>query len=166
MLLELFTNWIAARGGLRKIDRWDNTTCTYQKYLWRYYILKTSFCEIMIHRFFDGDIGPLHDHPWDSFNIILRTGYIEETLNGKFRRKPGYIGGRTAKGFHKVHLIPNTNGKVWTLFVTLKRKKTWGFLTKNGWLPFNEYFASVSDAPPPSVPTQFSNGLFPVAKRT
>ena len=124
-----------------------------QLYLERFYIWKSPNREIMLHRFHMGDRGDVHNHPWDSGGMILATGYWEYQPTGympnglpfpanvKLWRGPGYMGSRKASDYHKVELNPGTEGKVWTLFWTGKRKQSWGFFEKTeGYIPFQEQF--------------------------
>ena len=48
-------------------------------------------------------------------NIIVKDGYWETTIRGRFWRKPGYIGFRSANDFHRVDLEMNT--KPITIFI-------------------------------------------------
>lgn len=158
-----FANWIAQRGGLREIFRPGPNGP--ELYLRRYYIFKSAWLEIMIHRFYLDDLGPLHDHPWWSGGIILQNGYLEYVIeNGykkAYRRLPGHIGHRGGKSFHRVELMPGTAGKVWTLFITGKRYRIWGFLTDKGWITFKEMFKVDGTEVANMLPEQFTNGLFP-----
>ena len=47
--------------------------------------------------------------------IILRGGYWETLVSGKYWRPPGYIGFRSADHLHRVDLKPNTS--TMTLFI-------------------------------------------------
>jgi hypothetical protein len=107
----------------------------------------------MIHQFFLGDKGPLHDHPADSWGRILKTGYHERLctsiVNGrtegeyKADRRPGdwsYRPGSNKEhdnfeGFHKVKLRDPAKdaGNVFTFFVMEKRNPySWGFRDNGG----------------------------------
>ena len=151
---------IEYNGGCREIYRNENGKPVL--YLKRYYLYRGPEREAMIHQFFLGDKGPLHDHPSDSWGRILETGYYERlckwmdfkgydeyknpiaTTEGEHEvdRKPGdwsYRPGSTAlhvnfEGFHKVKLrTPDDAGKVWTFFVMEKRNEnSWGFRDNNG----------------------------------
>ena len=150
--------FIEARGGKRSIYRNENGESAL--YLDRFYIIKTPWLEVMIHRFYLGDKGPLHDHPATTFGWILETGYYERLCKwidnlGITRdeytadRKPGDFGYRPGssinhdnyRSFHKVKLRrPEDAGHVWTLFVMCKRNPfSWGFRGNNGvFIPFAE----------------------------
>ena len=56
-----------------------------------------------------------NNHLFPYITIILRGGYWETTKEGKFWRKPGYIGFRSANSHHRVDLKPGT--KPLTIFI-------------------------------------------------
>ena len=68
----------------------------------RYYVLfrnrpKWFPFNILIHEMLADDHGDgVHNHLCPYITIILRGGYWETTIKGKFWRKPGYIGFRSA----------------------------------------------------------------------
>lgn len=163
--------FIERKGGKRTIVRPDFEGQA-SLYMNRFYIFKSPFCEIMLHQFFMSDRGDLHDHPWDSCGIILAGGYFEHvgikskhtgkvTHSVKMWRGPGYFGSRKADDFHKVELPNECIGKTWTLFITGKRNKQWGFLTSKGYLNFMDMFKLDGTANLQENNAQFSNGLFP-----
>tara|TARA_B100001769_G_C21525363_1_gene301580 strand:- start:195 stop:464 length:270 start_codon:yes stop_codon:yes gene_type:complete len=64
----------------------------------------------------DDDHGDgVHNHLCPYITIIIRAGYWETTKKGKFWRKPGYVGFRSANHFHRVDLEPNT--RPMTIFI-------------------------------------------------
>ena len=71
----------------------------------RYYVLfryrpKWFPFNILIHEMLADDHGEgVHNHLCPYITIILRGGYWETTIKGKFWRKPGYIGFRSANTF-------------------------------------------------------------------
>ena len=73
----------------------------------RYYILfrhrpKWFPFNIIIHKMLDNDHGDgVHNHTCPYITIILKGGYWETTSKGKFWRKPGYIGFRSADHLHR-----------------------------------------------------------------
>ena len=87
----------------------------------RYYLLfrhrpKWFPFNILIHRMLDNDHGDgVHNHMCPYITIILKGGYWETTTKGKFWRKPGYIGIRSADHLHRVDL--DLNKETMTLFI-------------------------------------------------
>jgi hypothetical protein len=88
----------------------------------RYYILfrhrpKWFPFNILVHEMLDNDHGiGVHTHLCPYITIILRDGYWETNKNGKYWRKPGYIGFRSANDLHRVDLKPDT--KPITIFIS------------------------------------------------
>ena len=88
---------------------------------------------ILIHKMLDDDHGDgVHNHMCPYITIILKGGYWETNSNGKFWRKPGYIGFRSADKLHRVDLEPNT--ETITLFIPgpfgMRKKKRADYKTK------------------------------------
>jgi hypothetical protein len=77
-----------------------------------------------------------HTHPWNCRTIILRGGYVEarpdELGDSHFTRSAGDTA--RIKHYDLHHIIEVSEGGVWTLFITGKYRKTWGFL-----IPWREY---------------------------
>ena len=88
----------------------------------RYYLLfrnrpKWFPFNILIHEMLDDDHGDgVHNHLFPYITIILRGGYWATTKKGKFWRKPGYIGFRSANAYHRVDLEPGT--RPMTIFIS------------------------------------------------
>lgn len=152
--------FIEDNGGKRNIYRQVNGKA--KLYLVRYYIYRGSEGEHMLHNFYMGDYGPMHDHPFDSQNTILAGGYYEHTVNGRFWRGVGYKGKRSATELHKVELKPYTEGSVWTYFVTGPRIKSWGFLQPDhSIMNFKDFMIKEGVWEENSLPEQYAIGLFP-----
>ena len=87
----------------------------------RYYVLfryrpKWFPFNILIHEMLADDHGEgVHNNLCPYITIILRGGYWETTKKGKFLRKPGYIGFRSANAHHRVDLKEGT--KPMTIFI-------------------------------------------------
>ncbi|HYE40347.1 MAG TPA: hypothetical protein VEB23_10465 [Ramlibacter sp.] len=99
----------------------------------------------------------LHDHPWNARTIVLRGGYKEERpvsgvphgvtwtpvwtdddrLRAGFTREPGYTGQLLFGEYHRISHIPE--GGAWTLFITWRKRGTWGFLVDGQKVPWREY---------------------------
>lgn len=103
-----------------------------EPYLERYYLFlkdRVNFpFNIFLHKFLRSDPDDLHDHPWSYFTLILRGGYWEHTLDGKYWRGPGHFRVCKANSYHRIEIEPNVD--VWTLFMPFKQKREWGFLEK------------------------------------
>lgn len=140
------------------ITREDNTP-----YLIRYTIFTCKLFSIKIHKILISDDACLHDHPWSFISIILKGGYVEERIikwnhfpfdssykikkcildhdNNRWGLKhkrlygPGSILFRKAKTTHRLQIYQTA----WTLVITFKKIKSWGFFTKNGWVEWFKY---------------------------
>ena len=87
-----------------------------------------------MHLFNRADGGdPEHDHPWDFSSLILSKGYVEEHSGGKLRKR-GFLSFKSFMAEHS-HRILSLNGK-WCLTLAWigKRKRVWGYNTKEGWV--------------------------------
>lgn len=118
-----------------------------QLYMTRWYIFDTPWFGVKLHKIVLSDHECVHDHPWDFISIILKGGYIEhvekEVLGSqsvddsdvsiKKSSKiyhPGSILFRKAEHRHRLEI----HQPAWTLVITLKRRRKWGFWTKTGWM--------------------------------
>lgn len=92
----------------------------------RYHLFTTPWFHCWLHEWHRADEDRhMHSHPWNFFGIILKGGYIEETLDGEFKRSPGSI----IKGkYHHVHKVKKLLApKGYTLFFAGKKTYGWGF---------------------------------------
>lgn len=174
MYMEWFEDlgrWIEKRGGCREIYR-DG-----QLYMKRHYLSKSPLGESMLHQFFLGDSGYLHNHPWWAVSRILKTGYTEMTADtyedaqsGNWRATERYAGdwsalpfGKNIRSFHKVVLRPGTAGDVWTFFGTGPRlfhqSSPWGFLEDTGFISYRDAFTR--DGTIQDRPEQFKGWILP-----
>jgi hypothetical protein len=79
-----------------------------------------------------------HDHPWDARTIVLRGFYIEELPGGLHRVRGVGDTGRLLFGqYHRIDSISEDG--VWTLFITWRKRGTWGFLVDGKKVPWREY---------------------------
>lgn len=123
------------------------------EYLDRWHLIpRNRWFNVYLHRTRADDYRVLHDHPWDNLSIILSGGYYETVCIDKYNpsfysgkhiywRKPGTILRRFAEESHSLSLPPiiTRDGKIrkqecWSLFITWKVRRNWGFWTKNGWM--------------------------------
>ena len=101
--------------------------------------------------------GPCHDHPWNARTIVLRGWYVEERphhlvpngvswfpvwthddrLRAGFHRARGYTGRLLFGEYHRIRGVSSDG--VWTLFITWKKRGTWGFLVDGVKVPWRKY---------------------------
>lgn len=95
---------------------------------------------IYLHRFWQADSPPLHNHPWTwSFALVLLGRYWEEyqdAASTELQRPFGFPRLRcvtgwnwiSARRFHRISTLVPGPGKVWTLFVCGPlHGRSWGF---------------------------------------
>jgi len=110
------------------------------EYMHRWWVIpKNTRFNIYLHKIVRSDDDrALHDHPWFSFSFLLRGSYREILQDKSVIRRPGKLCWRTAKTLHRIEII---NGPVWSLFITGRKKRIWGFQdTDNGWIAHYDYF--------------------------
>lgn len=117
----------------------------------RYVIPRNNYLNVYLHKFVKSDYDEaLHDHPWWFISLILKGEYVEHQLHGVMNhRKAGSIAFRKATTMHRVELfypqnqwgLPEgyTPSPVWTLVVTGRRIREWGFACPKGWCPWEEF---------------------------
>jgi len=81
----------------------------------------------------------LHDHPWNARTVILRGWYVEEREGSKrgLVRWPGYTGRLLYGQYHRIAHV--SDGGVWTLFITGRKRGTWGFKVDGAKVPWRTY---------------------------
>lgn len=112
-------------------------------------VLQMFDVAVRVHTILRSDSAhALHDHPWGYWSIVLRGGYFEHTADG--RRTwygPGSFIRRTATFKHRLELewdfhahtgepveLPAT-----TLFITFRKRKSWGFFEGDKFTPHADY---------------------------
>lgn len=110
----------------------------------------------------------LHSHPWNARTIILKgwyeeERYFDESLGGVVRREatgncgfsttrsmrlPGYTGRLLFGQYHRITQVPRDG--VWTLFITWRKRGSWGFDVDGHKVPWREYLAEHSGHEAPS----------------
>jgi hypothetical protein len=149
----------------------EDPTCPYLER----WIFNTGLFAVRVHHFFRSDEDHVHDHPWWFLTIVLRGSYDDwvscdacggmglgpleecETSPSVWRRhpctvcggkkqvigdrmRPGTIRYRSALHAHRVV----TEG-VWTLCITGRKSRDWGFHTPLGWMRQRKYFREYQD---------------------
>lgn len=110
-------------------------------YLTRYVIFRTKLLSLYIHCFHVSDYKVPHDHPANFMSIPIKgPGYFEHLMDGTILNRKNFRPKfRTAEEFHHVQLKPGGEGKTWTFFIFGRRRRDWGFLTRDGWISHEKY---------------------------
>lgn len=135
-MLDKFLDWIDRRGGKRDIIR-DG-----KPYISRYYIWRSKWLTVLIHKIWTSDPDDLHDHPWHNASLVLRGCYYEYFKNNTYPevRLSGHWVFRKATTYHRLEIQQGTVAPTISMFFTLNRIRDWGFLTQDrGWISAKEY---------------------------
>lgn len=89
------------------------------------------------------DDRAMHDHPWLNISIILRGWYVEHKIlaGGVHHRMivPAWTPViRCAAAAHRLEIT--SAAPVWSLFITGRRRREWGFhCPEKGWVHWREF---------------------------
>ena len=120
------------------------------EYLFRWHIVRSrEHANVYFHIQTQSDPErPLHDHPWDSTSVILAGGYdeiidtdphgYEQGTRFHVMRKVGDVIHRPATWAHRL-ILPCQRTYSMSLFTTGPKVKDWGFFTRAGWVPFEDF---------------------------
>lgn len=106
---------------------------------------------IRLHRIRRRDLDRhMHDHPWNARTIILRGFYDEVRLERpyqavfdftkeevEYRRMAGDTATLRFGEYH--HITSVSEGGVWTMFISGRKRGTWGFLVGGVKIPWRSY---------------------------
>lgn len=99
--------------------------CEGETYLRRWEITPKSWrWRVFLHEFLLPDEDDLHDHPWNFISIGLKGGYTETTQWDQRRFRAPWFHIRPAEWQHR--LTPHKGG-CWTLLLSGKHRRDWGF---------------------------------------
>jgi hypothetical protein len=109
-------------------------------YMLRWWIIpRNKWFNIYLHKVCrDDDDRALHDHPWVSLSIVLKTGYVEVTPGGRKSFRAGSVIYRNATYQHRLEL---DKGPAWTLFITGPKVRDWGFWCPKGFVHWKDFVA-------------------------
>jgi hypothetical protein len=132
-------------------------------YLIRYTLLWTPWFRLYAHHILRSDEDrDMHCHPWAFVSLVLAGGYREHRpvlrIDGKdvrcscittnnddetygCPRRPLSIAFRRAEDMHRVELFQKDSREIpaWTLVACGRKKREWGFMTPDGWVPWHQY---------------------------
>jgi len=139
----------ALLGGTLTLRRADGTI-----YLKRWRLIQTPWFGVFLHRIGGPDPGvDLHDHPWSFRSVILRGGYTQVTAPRHLACRwaavePGSPGWRLHYGAGQVNrmslsmahaIVAVDRTPTWSLVLTGRRQRVWGFHTPDGWVDWRDY---------------------------
>lgn len=102
------------------------------------WVLNFHFFSIRLHHFlYSDDTRAPHDHPWWFITFVLKGGYTDRSPENDDYLKRGSIRFRSAHHRHSVIVDP---GGVWTLLITGRPKRKWGFWVEGKFRKSNKYF--------------------------
>jgi hypothetical protein len=121
-------------------------------------IPRNVWFNVYLHKFLrDDDDRALHDHPWWFVSLILKGKYDEITLDEPpfrkegVRRYPLSIAFRKATHRHRVVLDKKISYAddvrreiampCWTIVVTGRKSRKWGFWCPKGFVPWDQFVA-------------------------
>ncbi len=108
--------------------------CPYMKR----WVLDFDLFSIRLHKWLSSDDQRhLHDHPWWFISLVLKGWYLDKSENVTRTRVAGEIAYFPATHKHTVEVAPQG---CWTLLLTGKEKRQWGFWVKNKFKKRNRYF--------------------------
>lgn len=117
------------------------------RYLLRWYVIpRNPWLNIYLHKFLhDDEDRAIHDHPWWFISIMLKGGYYEVTHSNFVGRSFPSIVFRRATYAHRVVLPRVLDSDIvrpcWTLVITGRVVRDWGFHCPQGWRHWKEFTA-------------------------
>lgn len=108
-------------------------------YMIRWNLFQCPWFSIKLHKILLSDDACLHDHPWSFISFILKGGYVEQS-SGYVKKLygAGSILYRPAHYAHRLDIFQ----PAYTLVITFKKTREWGFYTPDGWVRHYEYSQS------------------------
>jgi hypothetical protein len=104
-------------------------------YLVRYSLFKCDLFALKVHHILISDYDCQHDHPWAFVTLLLKGGYVEYTPTGSKVYGPLSLLYRPAEYVHRLQI----HQPVWSLVITFKKVRPWGFITSKGWIFWKDY---------------------------
>lgn len=117
------------------------------EYLNRWHVIpRNKWFNIYFHEFVGSDDDrALHDHPWNSLSWVLKGQALEfvqvsNNLQSLELVMEGDFVRRRAEHMHRLELINNEH--MYTLFITSRKIREWGFnCPGKGWVHWEEFCA-------------------------
>lgn len=128
-----------------------------EAYMRRYHLLFTRERSIRFHRILSSDpvTDALHDHPWDYTTFLADGGYTEITPEGSVYYQAPCLLVRKAEQLHRLVL----DKPVWTYIICGRVRRTWGYQTDHGWVPWRRHAISDFGSCPGQTQTGADGGV-------
>lgn len=109
-------------------------------YLIRYSIpfLTCKWFAVKVHKILMSDDHCQHDHPWAFLTFLIKGGYVEHTPTRSKVYSRFSLLFRKACYVHRLEI----HQPVWTIVVTFRKTRLWGFVTPKGWVKWFDYSAT------------------------
>ena len=107
-------------------------------YMQRWHLVRQPGIRNLYLHLYSGsdDDRALHDHPWQSWSILLWGSLYEVTEHGERRIWPWLPKYRSAEYKHRLIL---KSKRAATLFLTGKKVREWGFHCPQGWVHWQQF---------------------------
>ncbi|MCR8922685.1 hypothetical protein NO559_07880 [Dasania sp. GY-MA-18] len=122
-------------------------------YLYRIYLGSVLSCPIYLHHFVSGDGDrAVHDHPFHGLSLVLAGSYFERVLV-RMDWPCMHTTTRFVQFFNwipadKAHQIIEPEPNTWTLFITGKHFKGWGFFEeRSDGVTYTNRFGNMGQTP-------------------
>ncbi|MES2651289.1 MAG: hypothetical protein V4663_06085 [Bacteroidota bacterium] len=111
-----------------------------EKYLIRWTIvpLTCKWFSVKVHKILLSDYQCLHDHPWAFITFLIKGGYVEYSDKGSKLYSRFSLLFRKASYQHRLEI----HQPVWSIVITFKKVREWGFITPKGWVKWFNYTPS------------------------
>lgn len=134
----------------------ENQDCPYL----RRWVFNFGIGSIRVHHWFSGDDPRyLHDHPWWFLTFVVKGGYTDVTQKSPFPEAV-YVGTdeprlrdvlrapavRFRHSYH-AHTVADVLPGTWTVLLTGKPLRDWGFYTEKGWMRMRKFFRTYGHHP-------------------
>lgn len=114
--------------------------------IYRWYLFSLGTVRVYLHHFVADESRDPHDHPKFFVSIGLAGAYVEVLGSGdpewkrplRIYRAP-WVRWFGAEHVHRIMLHPSYPRGAWTLCVTGKKWREWGFFTDAGWVHYLTY---------------------------
>lgn len=126
-------------------------------YLRRWYLFRCKYFSFRLHHLLLPDLQrDPHDHPWWFLSAVLRGGYTERwapedlaaarfhppvrghDFGGPLTKQVRWFSFHRHTDFHQIARF-NNGRDAWTLVITGRERRKWGFLTDQGRVPWDQY---------------------------